>query len=461
MDKYKKLMLNTVIFGISTFSSKVLVFLLMPLYTRVLTKADYGTVDLLVQTGNLLLPLISMGIVNAVLRFGLDSTYRKSDVFSTGLKTILIGFLILLCCSPLLGKIEFFTGYTMLICVFVLMSSLRSLCSQFTRAKGYIRLVAFDGILSTAMTIFFNVLYLVWLKLGISGYILAMVTADFLSACFLFFSARLHRYLKWKGISWETALSMLKYSIPLIPTTMLWWVTNVSDRYLVSWMIGTEANGLYTVSYKIPTVVILVSSIFMEAWQISAVTEGEGRKAFFTKVFGAFQSVIFSAAAGLILFARPITQILVSEAFYPSWQYIPFLVMSTTYSCLVTFMGSIYMVEKKSVMSMLTTLAGAAANVGLNLWWIPIYGVNGAAFATFVSYLLVFILRALNARRYIPMQWRTGHLALNTSILMAQSFILILEAPYWVAWEIGLTALMILLNIGNIWVTVKKILKKG
>ena len=96
MDKYKNLISNTVIFAIGTFSSKVLVFLLMPLYTRVLSDAEYGITDLIVQTGNLLLPLASLGIVNAVIRFGLERHVRKSDVFTTGLATILTGFCIML-----------------------------------------------------------------------------------------------------------------------------------------------------------------------------------------------------------------------------------------------------------------------------------------------------------------------------------------------------------------------------
>lgn len=101
MDKYKKLISNTVIFAIGTFSSKVLVFLLMPLYTTVLSNEEYGVTDLLVQTGNLLLPLVSLGIVNAVVRFGLDKSVRKTDVFSTGLLTIFCGFGALLAFWPL------------------------------------------------------------------------------------------------------------------------------------------------------------------------------------------------------------------------------------------------------------------------------------------------------------------------------------------------------------------------
>ena len=187
MNKYWKLISNTLIFAIGTFSSKVLVFLLMPLYTTVLTDAEYGTVDLMVQVGNFLLPLVSCGIVNGIIRFGLDKYYRKRDVFTTGFLTILGGFALLLILEPILVHVPYLNENTMMIYVFVLMSSMRSLCSQFVRAKGYVKLYALDGILSTATTIFFNVLYLVVLKWGIDGYMLAMISADTLSTLYFSF----------------------------------------------------------------------------------------------------------------------------------------------------------------------------------------------------------------------------------------------------------------------------------
>ena len=134
MNKYWKLISNTLIFAIGTFSSKVLVFLLMPLYTTVLTDAEYGTVDLMVQVGNFLLPLVSCGIVNGIIRFGLDKYYRKRDVFTTGFLTILGGFVLLLILEPILVHVPYLNENTMMIYVFVLMSSMRSLCSQFVHS---------------------------------------------------------------------------------------------------------------------------------------------------------------------------------------------------------------------------------------------------------------------------------------------------------------------------------------
>ncbi|WP_050697376.1 lipopolysaccharide biosynthesis protein [Anaeromassilibacillus senegalensis] len=460
MDKYKKLISNTVIFAIGTFSSKVLVFLLMPLYTRVLTNAEYGVTDLIIQTGNLLLPLVSLGIVNAVLRFGLERTSRKNDVFTTGLLTIMGGFVILLLFWPLLDRLEFISGHTGLIYMFVLMSTLRSLCSQFVRARGQVRLFAVDGILSTVTTILFNLLFLLGLQWGVFGYVLAIVCSDALSVLFLSVNATLWKYVHIRSIRWPTSLAMLKYSVPLIPNTMLWWITNVSDRYIVSYMLGNDANGLYAVAYKVPSIVVLVSGIFMDAWQMSAVTETKGRERFFTKVFRCYCSLLFIVGSGIILFCKVITKLLVSDAFYSSWKYIPFLVLATVFTCIVNFLGSIYMVEKKSMLSLATTTVGAASNVVLNFLLIPQFGVNGAAVATFISYLLVFLIRAWDTRRFVKLRYSGLRLTVNTVLLLLQSIVMIWEAPFWIAIEIFLTALMIAANANEILINIKKLLRR-
>lgn len=462
MNKYKKLISNTIIFGIGTFGSKFLVFLLMPLYTSVLEKSEYGVVDLIIQTSNLLIPIVSLGIANAVIRFGLDKSVKKSDVFSIGLVTILGGFGVFLILVPVLSKIKYISGNTFLIYLFVLMSCLRTLCSQFVRAKEYVKLYALDGVLSTITIILFNVMFLVVIKLGVTGYILAIVASDFLSTVFLFFSANLKRYVKLKTFNRDLAKSMIKYSIPLIPATIFWWITNVSNRFIVAYVLGSEANGLFAVSYKIPTLVVLVSNIFMDAWQMSAVSEEDeaSRSRFFSKVFNSYQSILFLCASGIILFSKLVTKILVTDAYYLSWKYIPFLSMATTFSCLVTFLGSVYMVEKKSMLTLSTTVVGAVVNVVLTFILIHKYGVNGAAFATFISYLTVFLLRSVNIKNFITIKWNAPKFILNIIIVLCQSFIMIYEVKYWLIYEIIFVSVMMVINFAPIWKNFKMLLSK-
>lgn len=461
MDKYKRLASNTMIFAVGTFSSKLLTFFLTRLYTAVLSKAEYGVTDLIQQSGNLLLPLVTLGIVNAVVRFGLDKGVRKSDVFTTGLLSVLGGTVLLVGISPLLGGIPLFSGYEWLLCLFVLMSSLRSLCAQFVRADNRVKLFAVDGIFSTVTTIAFNVLYLVVLDWGVFGYIFSIVCSDALSVLFLFFAARLGRFIRVRALDRSVSKAMLKYAVPMIPNTVLWWITNVSDRYLVTHFCGEEFNGLYAAAYKIPSLIMLASGIFMDAWQISAVTEEKERESFYSRVMSMYSSLLFLMASGIILCTRVIPHILFDPKYYDAWRYIPLLVIAMVFTCIVNFLGSIYMVEKKSVRSLVTAAVSAVINVLLNLWWIPVYGVNGAAAATLICYLTVFVIRLVDTRRYIRIRWDWPRFVACSLIVLAQTVIALLQLPLWWVWEILLCMLTVLLCGKSVLATASHLLKRG
>ena len=472
MDKYKRLVSNTLIFAVGTFSSKVLVFLLMPLYTRVLSTEEYGITNTIVDMGNLLIPLITLGIVNAIIRFGLEKNIRKSDVFSTGFFMILLGGVILFCLQPVLVPIlsplmqlmemssEHVSQNLLLLVVFSFTSAMRSLCHQFVRARGMVRLYAVNGILSTALTILFNVIYLVVLRWGVVGYVLAIITADCLSTCFLFFCADLQKFLRFRGIDLGVSRSMLRYALPLIPNTIFWWIINLSDRLMIAAFMGQSYNGLYVAAYKIPNVIILLAGIFSDAWQMSAFTEMQGRNKFFTKVFNTYSSLLFMAASGVILFCCVMIRILVSDAYYECWKYVPILVVTTTFTCMVDFMGSIYMTEKKSFHSMVTTAIGAGANIFLNLQLIPTYGVNGAAMASLASYFLVFFILVLDTRKYVQIRFRWLQLCVNFILVMGECYRMIKEVPLWILWCSLITVVMLLLNMKELLESARKILRR-
>ncbi len=230
--------------------------------------------------------------------------------------------------------------------------------------------------------------------------------------------------------------TMLRYSLPLVPAMMFWWVTNASDRYFITFMCGPEQNGLYAAAYKVPSMVVLFSTIFTEAWQMSAVTDGQGpgRHRFFTTVFQSLSAVTFIGGGVLIWACRFVMQFLVAPGYYRAWEYIPFLVCATVFSCLVAFLNSVYMVEKRSMMSLVTMLAGALANIGLNALLIPIYGPHGAAMATFASYVLVFIIRALHTQQFVQIQFQPFKMLLNTTLLLVMCLIMVGEPPLWPLW---------------------------
>lgn len=459
MNPYRKLVKNTMVFAIGTFSSKVLVFLMMPFYTTVLNSTQYGLMDILVQTCNLLLPLATVGINNSVVRFGLEEGRDKRSIFSMGLCTILIGWGILLLCWKAIDAIPFLTGYTLFILAYVLASALHSLCNQFARAMGYIRLYAVDGILRTVLTILLNVVFLAYFDWGVEGYILASIFSDLIAAAFLTCIAKLWRFCGFSSLQTGTWAEMLRYAIPLIPTTVCTWIINISDRYMISYFLGLDANAPYSAANKIPTILIIVANIFTESWQISAVEQEkeQGKERFFSHVAEVYLSIACVTGSVLILSARIVMRILTPNPDYATaWQYIPVLVMATTFACLASFLNSIYVVEKKSIGTFITTALSAVCNVFLNLLLIPWMGVMGAGIATWMSYMMQFVIRLLHTRKYLKLRWDWGRLILSFALLTLQAIIMVFSMPYWIIWQFVLLLCLMALHSSSL----KKALSK-
>ena len=473
MDKYKKLASNTIIFAIGTFSSKVLSFLLMPFVTRMMSTGDYGSADLVQQTVNVLIPIVTLQVNSAALRFALDKAKNKADVLTVGIRTTLIGFIVFLLFAypiSLISINDFKLGdYIILIYVFVLISGFRQLCQQFVRGSGHVKLFAIDGIIATATTLLFTILFLGVFKWGVTGYIVAIIASDACSIIFYTVTAGLYRYVKPHLMEKGIAGQMLKYCVPLIPTVILWWIINVSDRYMITYFVGSSANGLYTAASKIPNFVILFSQIFIDAWQLSAVDEydSKDRAQFFTRVFRVYSGGVFAVASALILFCQLFTKILVAPSYFESWTYVPILIIATTYSCIVNFLASVYMAEKKSFMALLTASSGAITNIVLNLVFIPKIGANGAAIATVCAFLVVFATRGANTRKYIKIDFKLPLMLIETALLITQSVLMLTLKNTVLLYilEAVMLAVMLLVNIKPIKelanLLIGKFLKRG
>ena len=462
MNKYTKLLKNTSILGMGAFLSKVLVFLLLPLYSSVMTTSDYGTADIVAQSANLLQPLITLGICNAVFRFCYDDKDNQDAVFTIGFSTLIAGMGIFALCIPLLKKIYILDDYMLLLALYVFMYGMHTICAQFLRGRGLVKTYAVKGVLCTVFTLVFNILLLVVFRLGVTGYLVANILADFFTVLYMFKAADLVDAIQIKKYSPRLAVNMLKYSIPLIPTTVFWWITNISDRYVILYMVDESASGIYAMGYKIPNIVIMLTGVFIEAWQMSLVEEDNkgSMGKFFTKVFEGYKSVMFIAASGLILFVKVITKILIKNDFYEAWQYTPFLIVATVCSGLVTFVSVIFLVKKKSVNSLICSSASAIINILLNIILIKSYGVMGAAVATMISYIAVYFLASYRSQLYVKYKPYHARTAVNIALVILQSIAMVYfgKASYVISAILFLV--IVLFNFQMVIYTVKTFLGK-
>lgn len=427
-SKYELLINNTLLISIGTFGSKILTFLMTRFYTEALTLSDYGEADLIIQTANLLIPLVSAGIADGVFRFVLETddehTAKRKSIFSAGFYTISAGTAILAALSSFISIPGFLSEYKWLLIWFISASCYHSLCAQFIRGEGKTRLFAYQGVLNTVLVIVFSILFLSVFEAGTSGYIISIALADSICALYLAAGQKLWRLMDihLKPGMWR---KMMRYSLPLVPAALFWWVTSVSDRYMITWFLGSGANGIYTVASKIPAIITLISGMFLEAWQFSAVRESRGSRrsyiSFYTNIWSMFLTVMFIGGSIIIAFSPAAIRLLAASEYYSAAEYLPILTAAAILSSLVSFMGSVYIVTKRSSLSFLTTAAGAVFNIILNFLLIPTHlGIYGAAIATLCSYLLSFLIRIISIRNILPFRIYGGRLFMSILIIAVQ-----------------------------------------
>lgn len=471
---------NTAALSVGRLGSKILVFLLVRFYTGVLTDAQYGTADLITNLANLLIPLACAGLSSGFFRFVAEARNKKERkvVLNTGLLLLLITSLIFLCLSPLLLLWHYFSTYVLLIIAYVLCANLHYFCTEYIRGLGMYHLFAWQGLLNTALNIALNLIFLLPLNLGVTGYVLSILLADLFSSVFVIVRAKLWRVIALRRADMSLLRDMLRFCLPLIPASVCWWIISVSDRYMVAYFCGDAANGLYTAAYKIPNLLTICGTVFVEAWQFSAVVENRtqddeededvllARKKrvtrFFTQVFGGYSALLMLGGGCMIVCAQLLAHILFDQSFFAAWVYIPVLLGATVFSALSSFVSSVYLVEKKAQLSLLTTAIGALINLVFNFLLIPAMGAMGAAVATLIAYFALLLIRLLNAGHYIPFSWQPTRLGINTVllVLLALSLSLQWSFPFLV---VPFFFLLVLNNVGPLWRSVISLwkLKKG
>ncbi|HJC54228.1 MAG TPA: polysaccharide biosynthesis C-terminal domain-containing protein [Candidatus Gemmiger stercoravium] len=455
---------NTILFAVSNFGSKLVSLFIQPYLTYALESPDVmGVTKLMQAVTNLLIPVVSLGVSYAVIRFGLDKNQDKASVFMNGLATILLGFGLMVLCWPAVRLIPNAAGYLVLLYLCVLASCLRTLCTQFIRARMRNRLVAADGVMTTASLLLFYLLFLSVLNMGATGYLLALFCSDLCSAVFVFVAGGCGKFFDLRKFDRPLWGEMLRYCVPMIPAAISFWIINASDQFYVQAMcdgVGGRSSeawvGLLGVGYFLPQLITFVGQFFYEAWQLSAVTEEEERETFFNRVFRAFASVLFCCAAGIIWLCQPLMNLFRAD-YFEAWQFVPFLVLASMCTCLNNFLNSVYVVYKRSSSSLVTMLAGAALNLVLNYLFILWFGPVGVTSASFLSLLLVFLLRAYSTRGLLVINFQPGRMLVNLGLILAEIWALFFLTE-WVVPVTVLTALVCALNAREVLGTAAKLL---
>ena len=395
-NKNKNLLNNIGILTISNFSSKILVFLLVPLYTRVLSTSEYGIYDLVITTISLLFPIITCNIIDAVMRFMMDNHYKKNDVVTIGIRYISFGILIFLIFLIFIKKLNYIiiSDLYMYIFLYYVFYSLYQYMIQVSKGLEEVKYMGIAGVLGTVSMIIFNLLFLLVFNLKINGFFLANILSQTIPSVYLFIKIKLWKYIDLK--SWNKKLNheMLDYCVPLIITVVGWWINSGSDRYIVTLFCGIAANGLLSIAYKIPTILNTFQGIFIQAWQISAIKEygSQDTKKFYGDIFITVNLLMCIICSWLIILTRPIASLIYSNGFYIAWKYVPFLLLSSVFNSASGLLGAILSAKKNSRAMMWSAIIGCVANIFLNILLVSLIGIQGAVISTAIcSYMIYYV----------------------------------------------------------------------
>lgn len=406
--KYSLLAKNIGLFTIGSFGSKIISFLMVPLYTAVLTTSDYGTVDLLQSTAQLLMPILLFSIQDATLRFGMDPDYEKEDVLSTTFKIIGQGTIVLLLglfFFRIMGIVNLSLPYLIFLFFSFELGALNNCINLYLKAKNRASVIAVSGIICVFITCLSNILLLVVFKWNIIGYMISNTIGLLTQVLYQILVGKIYKDLHLKNYQ-DLSKPMIRYSFPLIANSIAWWVNNASDRYILTLICGVAVNGVYSVAYKVPTILTTFQSIFYNAWSISAIAEfdDKDRDGFIGNNYSLYSFVSIIVCAGLILINIPVAKLLYSGEFFEAWKCVPFLLVGTVFNGISQFEGSLFAAVKHTKSVAITTVLGAVLNTICNLIFIQCWGSIGAALATMLGYCLTWILRTAFLKNFVCMK---------------------------------------------------------
>lgn len=404
--RYKYFLKNLSIFTVSNFITKLLLFFMLPLYTSVLTSEEYGTIDMITTTVNLAMPILTLCITEAIIRFTIDENTNKKQILSNAFDITIKGYIILLVISIIAWIFGFELKILVIFNVYYIVYTIATLLTYYLKGLERIKVIGWASVVRVIVLVLLNCLLLLHFRLSILGYYTSLIISEGIVITIYIYNLKKHKVVCNENVDPKLQKEMIGYSKNFILNSISWWINNASDKYILLLFYDLNITGIYSVAYKIPTIIEFVQAIYSQAWQISAIKEYNKKNSveFFSNMYKIYNIIIIFTVCLILIFLKVISKILFAKEFFIAWKYVPFLLLAILFGALAGFLGSIYAANKDSKMYAKSTAIGAMANIILNFLLIPSMAAHGAAVATCISYVIVWILRLIFMKKYMVLK---------------------------------------------------------
>jgi O-antigen/teichoic acid export membrane protein len=446
LGKIRKLLSDSVVYGLGNYATRVIGFFLIPVYTRYLLPTDYGILSLANMIGNLLFIVCNMGQSTAFFRsyYDHDDDAGRTTVVTT---SIILG---LACCAPLgvallawpgpLAVVAFgsplYTGILVLVSLSTISNVLLRIPFAILRAEEKATRYAVLSVSRGLLGIVVALVLVVGFGQGVAG----VVWSQFLSH-FVFLAVLLPGMLR--GLRWtfstKTARHLLEYGWPLVFAGLATFILNLSDRYFLKHYSTLHELGLYSLGYSLAEGLFLLVTAMRLAYPPFVFSNMKAPDA--PRLYGRVLTYYVAGMGFLVLalsvLAADVVRIMAAADYYDAHRVVPLVALGELFHGF-SFLSPIgLMITRKSMFRMWSVVIAAGLNLLLNYLWIPTHGMMGAAAATAVSFLVQAILVTTFALRFYPVDFERTRM-LKAALVCGAVYLLSTGVPADAPWMLAL-----------------------
>lgn len=402
--RQSKLIKNSVILLIGSLLTKGINFLMAPLFIRWMPSADYGTFDLLATYSMLLIPVFAMGSHHAVFRFLLDDeSYENRETILTNV--LLINGIGILCYMLFMGGImvcfDKITPFLYQLFILLVAQTLQNLVGMYLRGIKKLEYYTITNIILTISIFVFVFLFVKGLNLGLNGMVYGYTVAYLLYAIVGICLSGTRKIFVPKLLSLSKQKEILKYSIPMIPSTIAWWIVSVSDRVIVSSVLGVTYNAILAIAHKLPNLCVTLYDSLHLAWNENAAEtiNDSDWDDYLSNILNNMAMLCISISIIIINTNFFIYDLLFTSEYVIGKNLVPILCIAIVFSSLSQSLGSVFVAEYDSKKQGGTMLFAAAINAILHMLLINAIGIYASVVSTLIAYIILFLIRYLYIKR--------------------------------------------------------------
>lgn len=402
-SKGKELAKNTAIISIGKICTQVVSFLLLPVYTGILSTEEYGAVDLIITYTSLLLPIVTLQLEQALFRFLLEKRENEkgikdvlSDVCSITIFMVAIFSFLFLVISPLIRS-----QYKYYLLANLLTNAFSAVMLQIARGLGKNGVYALGSFLSASSMIGLNVIFIVGLHMGAYGMIWSHILSAIICGTYVFLKVRAYKYITIRIPTKDEGKRYLGYSLPLIPNQISWWILSASDRTVILWKLGVAFNGIYSIAGKFSNLYSVMYNIFNLSWTelISVHFNDEDREKSFSDLQDMVVKLMICLYLGIVSIMPFAFPIMINSKYADAYYQIPILMLGVFFSAMIGVMSAYYIADKNTKVIAKTSMICAAINLILDILLMPFIGLFAASIASAIAYFVMYIIRYIDINK--------------------------------------------------------------